>query len=317
MTHTILVTGGAGFIGSHLVEALANKGANTIIVFDNLSTGSLENIPNLENVLFVRGDVQSEADIMQLFSQFTFDYIYHLAAVASVAESVKRPLATHQVNMDATIYLLEATRAQEKAVLKFVFASSAAVYGAEPTLPKTEKSIIDPITPYGIDKYASEKYVTSYGHLYGLNVSVARFFNVYGPRQNPSSPYSGVLSILVKAAKQVKQEGNGFFQVFGDGEQVRDFVYVEDVVQGLILLGTKAESQAETFNIGSGERHRLIDIISFCETILGINLPVSYCEARIGDIKYSYASIDKIAQLGYKTRFTMHQGLEKYMNYMS
>ncbi|MBC2177770.1 NAD-dependent epimerase/dehydratase family protein [Listeria booriae] len=313
MKHTILVTGGAGFIGSHLVEALGNKKTNTIIVFDNLSTGSLANIPNQENVVFVEGNVHSEEDIAHLFSNFQFDYIYHLAAIASVAESVNHPLATHQVNMDATIYLLEATRAQEKTVLKFVFASSAAVYGAEPTLPKTELSVIDPITPYGIDKYASEKYVTSYGRLYGLNVAVARFFNVYGPRQNPSSPYSGVLSILTEVAKQVKQGQEASFHVFGDGEQVRDFVFVNDIVQGLMLLGTKSGSQAEAFNIGSGEKHTLRDIITVYETLLETKIPLTYCEARTGDIKYSYASIEKIIQLGYKPTFTIHQGLEKYM----
>ncbi|EUJ43247.1 GDP-mannose 4,6-dehydratase [Listeria riparia] len=315
MKNTILVTGGAGFIGSHLVEALASGDSNTVIVFDNLSTGRIENIPNLENVSFVRGDVQSEEDITQLFSEFTFDYIYHLAAVASVAESVNHPLETHRVNMDATIYLLEATRFQEKEVHKFVFASSAAVYGAEPTLPKTEQSIVDPITPYGIDKYASEKYVITYGQLYGLNVAVARFFNVYGPRQNPSSPYSGVLSILVRVSKQLRKGKNSLFQIFGDGEQIRDFVFVEDVVQGLILLATKKEIQAEAFNIASGEKHTIHEIITICETILEINIPLSYGKTRKGDIKQSYASIDKIGKIGYKPQFTMRQGLEKYMMY--
>lgn len=313
MKHTILVTGGAGFIGSHLIEALSSEKANTIVVFDNLSTGCLENIPDQENVLFVKGNVHNEENILRLFSEFQFDYIYHLAAIASVAESVNQPLATHQVNMDATIYLLEAARAQEKRVRKFVFASSAAVYGAEPTLPKTEQSVIDPITPYGIDKYASEKYVTSYGHLYDLNVAVARFFNVYGPRQNPSSPYSGVLSILTEVAQKVKSGQEAVFQVFGDGKQVRDFVYVEDIVQGLIVLGQKKESQAESFNIGSGEKHSLRDIISVYETLLKVKLPVNYCEARTGDIKYSYASIEKIAKLGYEPKFPMIQGLKKYL----
>ncbi|KGL37381.1 MULTISPECIES: GDP-mannose 4,6-dehydratase [Listeria] len=317
MRNTILVTGGAGFIGSHLVETLAKKETSTIVVFDNLSTGCLENIPNQSNVQFIQGNVHHEADIAHLFRSFSFDYIYHLAAVASVAESVQQPLATHQVNMDATIYLLEAARAQEKTVRKFIFASSAAVYGAEPTLPKTENSVIDPITPYGIDKYASEKYVTSYGHLYGLNVAVARFFNVYGPRQNPASPYSGVLSILTEVAQQVKQGKTGLFQVFGDGEQVRDFVFVEDIVQGLILLSTKAESQANAFNIGSGEKHSLRDIIAAYETLLDMVIPVAYREARAGDIKYSYASIEKITKLGYRPKFSIMQGLEKYMAWMN
>lgn len=314
MINTILVTGGAGFIGSHLVEALAKKEANTIIVFDNLSTGCVANIPDQKNVLFIKGNVHHEADIAHLFRSFSFDYIYHLAAIASVAESVERPLATHQVNMDATIYLLEAARTQEKMVRKFVFASSAAVYGSEPTLPKTENSVIDPITPYAIDKYASEKYVTSYGHLYGLNVAVARFFNVYGPRQNPASPYSGVLSILTEVAQQVKQGNVGVFHIFGDGEQVRDFVFVEDIVQGLILLGTKAESQANAFNIGSGEKHSLRDIIAAYERLLNITIPVAYEEARTGDIKYSYASIEKITQIGYQPNYSIIQGLEKYIS---
>ncbi|WP_221639724.1 NAD-dependent epimerase/dehydratase family protein [Listeria rocourtiae] len=284
MKNTILVTGGAGFIGSHLVEALAKEESSTIIVFDNLSTGCLENIPSQENILFMKGNVDSEVDVAHLFRSFSFDYIYHLAAVASVSESVQQPLATHRVNMDGTIYLLEFARAQEKKVRKFVFASSAAVYGVEPTLPKTENSLIDPITPYGIDKYASEKYVTSYSNLYGLNVAVARFFNVYGPRQNPASPYSGVLSILTEVTQQVNRGEAAVFQIFGDGEQVRDFVFVEDIVQGLILLGRKVESQANTYNIASGEKHSLRDIIATYETLLDMMVPVAYNEKRPGDI---------------------------------
>ncbi|EMG26702.1 UDP-glucose 4-epimerase [Listeria fleischmannii 1991] len=308
---TILVTGGAGFIGGHLVEQLVAK--NTVVVVDNLSTGKIENLP--DEVIFINGDISNPETVKSLFENFTFDFVYHLAAVASVVKTVNEPVASHYVNSSSTIYLLEACKEQEKQIEKFVFASSAAVYGAEPTLPKTEKSLIDPITPYGIDKYSSEKYVISYGELFGLPVSVARFFNVYGPRQNPDSPYSGVLSILANTAIQLKEGSEKPFSIYGDGEQIRDFVYVQDIVQGLIILGENKSSRGEVFNIASGEKNTLNDVISLFEKLIGQPIPKVNHSMRKGDIKYSFASIDKIKQLGYVPYFNILDGLEAYLNF--
>ncbi|WP_088810802.1 MULTISPECIES: NAD-dependent epimerase/dehydratase family protein [Listeria] len=310
MQNTILVTGGAGFIGSHLVQELVKE--NKVVVVDNLSTGKLENLPS--EAVFWEGDVCDLQTIEILFEQYTFDYVYHLAAIASVAETVNRPISSHYVNTDSTIFLLEACRNQEEPIKKFVFASSAAVYGAEPTLPKTETSAIDPLTPYGIDKYSSEKYAVSYGKLFNLNVSVARFFNVYGPRQNPSSPYSGVLSIMANTAMQLKEGVKTNFNVYGDGEQVRDFVYVKDVVQGLRLLGEKESSNGEVFNIASGEKYTLNEVLEVFEKLIHVEIPREYYPARNGDIKYSFATIAKIKTLGYVPKFSILQGLEAYLD---
>ncbi|EUJ48387.1 GDP-mannose 4,6-dehydratase [Paenilisteria rocourtiae] len=311
---TVLVTGGAGFIGGHLVERLLGK--YHVVVIDNLSTGKISNLPQHPQLDYVFGDVSKEEDVTRIFEAYTFTYVYHLAAIASVAASIEKPLETHQTNMDGTIHLLNASKKQTNTIQKFVFASSAAVYGSEPTLPKRETSVIAPITPYGIDKLASESYVISYSHLFGLKTSAARFFNVYGPRQNPASPYSGVLSILTNCIQRVVAgDETATFTLYGDGSQVRDFVYVDDIVNGLILLAESAESRSEVFNIASDESHTLLEVIAMYEAIVGKKLPLVYKNARAGDIHTSYADISKIKKIGYQTMTTLKIGLSKYSQY--
>ncbi|MBC1982412.1 NAD-dependent epimerase/dehydratase family protein [Listeria booriae] len=308
---TVLVTGGAGFIGGHLVEKLLQK--YHVVVLDNLSTGTMTNLPESPHLDFVFGDVSQEEDVAQVFSTYTFTYIFHLAAVASVAASIENPVETHRINMNGTIYLLHAAQQQAGNIQKFVFASSAAVYGSEPTLPKKESSIIAPITPYGIDKWASESYVITYSQLFGLKSSAARFFNVYGPRQNPTSPYSGVLSILTDCFQRVKAgDETANFTLYGDGSQVRDFVYVGDVVNALILLAESEESTSEVYNIASDQRHTLLEVIGMYETITGEKLPLTYQTARAGDIQKSYADIEKIKELGFVVEDSLETGLRKY-----
>ncbi|EUJ25405.1 GDP-mannose 4,6-dehydratase [Listeria cornellensis] len=308
---TVLVTGGAGFIGGHLVERLLEK--YHVVVMDNLSTGKISNLPQHPQLDFVFGDVSKEEDVTRVFEASTFTYVYHLAAIASVAASIEKPLETHQTNMDGTIHLLNAAKKQTDTIQKFVFASSAAVYGSEPTLPKRENSVIAPITPYGIDKLASESYVISYSHLFGLKTSAARFFNVYGPRQNPASPYSGVLSILTNCIQRVVAgDETATFTLYGDGSQVRDFVYVDDIVNGLILLAESVESESEVFNIASDESHTLLEVIAMYEAIVDKKLPLTYKNARAGDIHKSYADINKIKAIGYKPTNTLKMGLSKY-----
>ncbi|MBC1227107.1 NAD-dependent epimerase/dehydratase family protein [Listeria booriae] len=311
---TVLVTGGAGFIGGHLVERLLEK--YHVVVMDNLSTGKISNLPQHSQLDFVFGDIRKKEDVTCVFETYTFTYVYHLAAVASVAASIEKPLETHQTNVDGTIHLLNAAKKQTNTIQKFVFASSAAVYGSEPTLPKSETSVIAPITPYGIDKLASESYVISYSHLFGLNTSAARFFNVYGPRQNPDSPYSGVLSILTQSMQRVLAgDETSPFTLYGDGSQVRDFVYVDDIVNGLILLAESVASQSEVFNIASDENHTLLEVIAMYEGIVGKKLPLIYQHERAGDIHKSYADISKIKAIGYRATNTLKMGLAKYHQY--
>lgn len=311
-----LITGGAGFIGSSLAEYLLKKDSdNQIIIIDDLSMGDINNIPNSSNVQFIQDSVTNQELLVQLFKKENFDYIYHFAAVASVADSVERPVETHKVNFDSTFYLLECARQYQPNLKRFVFASSAAVYGDEPTLPKKEESIIRPLTPYAVDKFASERYALNYANLYNVPCSATRFFNVFGPKQNPSSPYSGVISILVDRYKKlIKNEKNVTFTLFGDGEQSRDFVYIEDVLNALYLVGHSKESFGEVYNVGTGNNITLNELIKAMNKILNQNLPVNYSQTRDGDIKDSYADISKIKNLGYKPMYSLDEGLKKYLS---
>ena len=210
----ILITGGAGFIGSSLANELLPQ--NKITVIDNLSMGDFNNLHETSNLTKILGDVTDKNLLVKVLEENDFDYIFHLAAIASVADSVARPYETHQVNFDSTMTLLEILRQNKKSLKRFVFSSSAAVYGDEPTLPKQEEGTIRPLTPYAIDKFASEKMTMIYNNLYDVPTSATRFFNVYGPNQNPNSPYSGFISILVDRLRE-----NTELTIFGDGEQSR------------------------------------------------------------------------------------------------
>ncbi|MEW7077379.1 NAD-dependent epimerase/dehydratase family protein [Limosilactobacillus fermentum] len=201
----------------------------------SLSMGRLENIVDIQDkVTFYKHTVCDEVFMHDLLLKEKFDYIYYLAAVSSVADSVVRPWYTHLVNQESVVNTLEFIRTNNLPIRKFLFTSSAAVYGNAADFPKTEDSHVDPLTPYAIDKYASERYTIDYGRLYNIPTVAVRFFNVYGPRQNPNSEYSGVLSIVTKCLKENKP-----FTLYGDGSQTRDFVYVEDVVDALIKISTE------------------------------------------------------------------------------
>ncbi|QQZ10352.1 NAD-dependent epimerase/dehydratase family protein [Heyndrickxia vini] len=307
----ILVTGGAGFIGSHLVKELLNLGENVIVV-DNLSMGSKENLDlNNKNLTFIEGDISNQSTITELFNTYTFKKIFHLGAVASVAASVEHPLETHLTNLEGTIYLLEAARKQ-KDIERFVFASSAAVYGDDPALPKRENSPIKPLTPYAIDKYASERYVINYSKLYGLPTVALRFFNVYGIGQNPSSPYSGVVSIITDRLKKKLNGEDASFILFGDGSQTRDFVFVKDVVQANLLVSNNKDAIGNVYNVGTGEKISLMDLISTYIKISGIDLPIKKEAVRSGDIKDSYADVSALKSIGFMPEFTVEEGLKVY-----
>lgn len=306
-----LITGGAGFIGSTLANHLSTD--NAVVVIDDLSMGKEENLVRNDNLSFIKGSVTDEKLMDKVLSCTTFDYIFHLAAVASVADSVERPVETHQVNFESVLMLLELIRKYQKDLKRLVFSSSAAVYGDEPTLPKQEESVIRPLTPYAVDKFAAEQYVLDYYHLYGIPTSAVRFFNVYGPNQNPESPYSGVISILVDRYKKLQSGLEVKFTLFGDGSQSRDFVFVKDVIQALLLVASKKEALGKQFNVGTGNALDLNELINVIDETLNIKLPISYGALRDGDIKDSVADISRLKSLGFKPNFSIHEGMQKYL----
>lgn len=308
-----LVTGGAGFIGSTLVNRVS-KNAEIVIV-DDLSMGDLKNIEGLaeRQIQFVEGSV-TDTDLMKrVLSNNQFDYIFHFAAVASVADSVARPVETHQVNFESVLNLLEFCRNYQNDLKRLVFASSAAVYGDEPTLPKAEESVIRPLTPYAVDKFAAERYALNYATLYGVPTSAVRFFNVYGPNQNPASLYSGVLSILTDRYQKRLNGEEASFTLFGDGSQTRDFVFIEDVVDALLLVAESAESLANVYNVGTGDAISLNDVIKVYRDFLKTDLPIHHEAVRSGDIPASYANIAKLKSLGYAPKYTILSGIQAYL----
>ena len=247
-----LVTGGAGFIGSHLTEALVNRGIRVTVV-DNLSTGHRRNIAHLKaGVSFVEGDIRDA----ELLGRVTAgcDVVFHQAAVVSVTQSVQDPSYSCEVNDLGTVRVLDASR--KNGVKRVVLASSSAVYGDDPTLPKTENMPARPLTPYAVQKLTGEYYAASFGGLYGLETTCLRYFNVYGPRQDPSSPYSGVISIFMTRASSKTAP-----TIYGDGSQSRDFVFVEDVVQANLLAATRSEAIGRVFNVGTGQAIRIDELL--------------------------------------------------------
>lgn len=314
MKTNYLITGGAGFIGSNLADKIVNmEGDNAVYIVDNLSMGKVSNIPQSEKVTFIEGDVTNKQTMTSLLQSVKFDYIFHLAAIASVADSVARPVETHEVNFESVLNLLELIRQYQPGLKRIVFSSSAAVYGDEPTLPKKEESIIRPLTPYAVDKFAAERYVLDYAKLFNVPGSAVRFFNVYGPKQNPASPYSGVLSILVGQYAKLIESIPVSFKMFGDGEQARDFIFVEDVIQALLLVSTSTISIGEVYNVGTGKMTSLNKVIDIMSNTLKVNLPVDYLEGRDGDIKFSLADISKISNLSFEPKFSIERGISKYL----
>nr|WP_218033781.1 NAD-dependent epimerase/dehydratase family protein [Enterococcus hirae] len=306
-----MITGGAGFIGSTLANHLGKE--NVVIVVDDLSMGKVENLEMDRNITFIEGDVADSVLMEEIIRANQFDYIFHLAAVASVADSVARPVETHRVNFESVLMLLELIRKYQPNLKRIVFSSSAAVYGDEPTLPKKEESIIRPLTPYAIDKFAAEQYVLDYCHLYDVPGSAVRFFNVYGPNQNPNSPYSGVISILVDRYKKQLAGEKTSFTLYGDGSQSRDFVYIDDVIQALLLVANKESALGQQFNVGTGKATTLLTLIQTIDQILETELALEYQPERSGDIHDSLADISKIQSIGYLPNYDVLSGMKSYL----
>ncbi|WP_261721728.1 NAD-dependent epimerase/dehydratase family protein [Staphylococcus equorum] len=305
----ILITGGAGFIGSHLAEYFTNSN-HEVFILDNLSTGHRSNISFIDDLHFIENDVTNKTLVQDLIKKEQFDIVIHLAAVVSVVETINNPILSQKVNIDGTLNLLEANRQHNENLKKFIFASSAAVYGNTKGLPKKVETFIDPESPYAIEKYAGEQYTKLYNKLYSLPTTALRFFNIYGPRQDPSSPYSGVLSIM--HSKFQKDEA---FKFFGDGEQTRDFVYVKDLVQAVSIVINSDYANGGIYNLGTSKPLSLLEMFDEFKKLYSKTIDYSFTEARSGDIKHSYAEIDDLKALGYTPKYSVEEGLKEYINY--
>ena len=297
-----LVTGGAGFIGSHIVDRLLQDG-HEVIVLDDLSTGHRENLVENEKLEIVEGDITDFSTVNECMQDV--DWVFHKAAVASVPKTVNDPIGSSAVNYQGTLHVLEAAR-QNKAK-RVVFASSAALYGDEPTLPKLESMLPVTLSPYAVDKLASEYACGMYTKLYGLETVSLRYFNVYGPRQDPSSPYSGVISIFADKLNQGTAP-----TIFGDGEQTRDFVYVSDVVEANMRAANNETAAGQVINIATGHKVTLNELLNtFCE-IKQMEFNAQYQDPRQGDIKESYANVSKAAAvLDWSSTVELNQGLRE------
>jgi UDP-glucose 4-epimerase len=299
----VLVTGGAGFIGSHIVDALVARG-DTVVVLDDLSTGRRANLAAVAGD--VRLDVGSVADLDAVRRAAEgCEVVFHMAAVASVQRTVEAPIDTSAVNLGGTLNVLEAARAA--GARRVVFAGSAAAYGDNPALPLRESETPRPLSPYAIEKLASEQYMRVWSQLYGLETVTLRFFNVFGPRQDPSSPYSGVISIFVDRLMAGRPAA-----IYGDGRQTRDFVYVADVVRANLLAASVPEANGRTFNVARGEETTVRELYDTLRRIVGRGPEPVFAEPRAGDIRHSRADIGAARQsLGFAPEHTVEEGLRR------
>ncbi len=300
---TYLVTGGAGFIGSHIAEALVREGED-VRVLDNFSTGKRENLdPILERCTLIEGDIR-DADAVERAVQGVA-FVVHQAALASVPRSISDPSSSNQVNVQGTLNLLLA--AKNHGVRRFVYASSSSVYGDSAALPKTEDMCPNPKSPYAITKLAGEMYCVVFSELYGLPTTSLRYFNVFGPRQDPNSQYSAVIPLFVSALLSGCRP-----TIFGDGEQSRDFTYVENVVAANILACRSNRPVAAVYNVACGGRFTLNSLYAELKTILKAQIEPEYGPPRAGDVKHSQASIRAIERgLGYRTIVSFEDGLRR------
>ena len=298
-----LVTGGAGFIGSNIVDELLRRG-HSVVVLDDLSTGSEDNLAGVRSGIDLR--VGSIVDLATVQSACVgVDYVIHLAARTSVPKSVKDPLETNRVNIDGTLNVLVAAR--DAKVRRFVYAASSSAYGETPTLPKTESMQPEPISPYGVTKFVGELYAQVFGRVYGLENASVRYFNVFGPRQDPSSQYSGVLSRFMLAV--LKDEP---LVIYGDGEQSRDFTYVDNVVDETLLACEAAGASGKVFNGGTGARITLNEVVKLLEKVTGEKIQTKHDPPRAGDIRDSQADVSLARKiLGYEPRVLFEEGLKR------
>lgn len=299
-----LVTGGAGFIGSHIVDRLLAEG-HTVRVLDDFSTGRAGNLPRHPNLVTVTGDVGDYQRVRQLMDGV--DYVFHQAAVASVPKTMSDPLGSQRANYQGTLNVLEAAR--KAGAKRVIFAASAAAYGDLPEMPKQETMPVKPLSPYAVDKMASEHACQVYHRLYGLGTVCLRYFNVFGPRQDPSSPYSGVISIFADRLQQGKSP-----TIYGDGEQTRDFVNVADVVEANMRAAHTPDAAGGIFNVATGRPVTLNVLLRTMCRIFNAPFTPTYAAERVGDIRHSWAAIGKArSQLKWAPEVELEKGLRELL----
>ena len=314
MTDIFVVTGGAGFIGSHVVERLLadHRGAR-VRIFDDFSSGSMANLPFAagagERLEIVRGDVRDLAAVEGVVRGASV--IFHQAAMRSVPRSVADPLGANDHNVNGTLHVLEAARRAH--VRRVVYASSSSVYGDNPALPKSEEQPTTPISPYAVSKAANEMYATVWTRLYGVETVGLRYFNVFGPRQDPASEYAAVIPRFILWALRGEP-----MEVHGTGEQSRDFTYIDNVVEANVLAARAPAASGEAFNVGCGSRVSLLEIVARLEAILGRSLQRKHTPARSGDVPHTLADVSKAKRLlGYEPLVDFDEGFRRTVDYFT
>ncbi|MCX6829467.1 MAG: SDR family oxidoreductase [candidate division Zixibacteria bacterium] len=304
-----LVTGGAGFIGSNIAHELVKRG-DEVRILDNFSTGRKINLVDIESSIELHdGDIRDFWTVREAVEGI--DYILHQAALPSVPRSVKNPLTSNSVNIDGTLNLLEA--AKQEGVKRFVMASSSSVYGDTPELPKREDMPIDPLSPYAVTKLTGEEYCKIFYELYGLETVALRYFNIFGPRQDPNSQYSAVIPRFINAFLAGKRP-----VIFGDGEQSRDFTFVANAVEANILATTAEKAVAKYYNIACGGQYTLNALIKMLQEIIGVDIEPVYDPPRRGDILHSFADIRRAGQdLGFQPKIDFAAGLRKTVEWFA
>lgn len=302
-----LVTGGCGFIGSNIAEHLVREG-HRVRVLDNLTTGKRENLSGFDQELeLVHGDLLDESAVMRAVEGV--DYVLHQAALPSVQRSVEDPLLSNRVNVDGTVTLLRSC--VDAGVKRVVYAASSSAYGDQQALVKTEKLLPMPKSPYAVAKLTGEYYLRAFYECYGLETVSLRYFNVFGPRQDPNSEYSAVIPLFITRCLRGEQP-----VIYGDGTQSRDFTYVENNVRANVLASTAAEAPGKVMNIACGHSYSLLDLLQEINSILGTSIEPKFSEPRKGDVKHSLADISRARQsIGYDVTVDFHEGLRRTVEY--
>ncbi|MBU8933319.1 MAG: SDR family oxidoreductase [candidate division Zixibacteria bacterium] len=301
-----LITGGAGFIGSNIAEALVANG-DDVRILDNFSSGHEENLAGLEGKIeVIEGDIRDYWTVLNAVDGR--DYVLHQAALPSVPRSIKNPLTSNEVNINGTLNVLEAAR--QAGVKKFVMASSSSVYGESEELPKHEGLRPSPLSPYAVTKLTAEYYLNVYWELYGFPTVALRYFNIFGPRQDPGSEYAAVIPKFIIALAE-----NTPPTVYGDGEQSRDFTYIDNCVQANILAATDDRIRGDQFNVACGGQFTLNQLLDQLRNIIGTQTKANYEETRQGDIKHSFATIDKLGKFGYNPTVGFEEGLRRTVQF--
>lgn len=302
----IVITGGAGFIGSNLAEELSKEKDTEIIIVDDLSTGRIENLRKFnQNIKFVRGSI-TDLDLLKMIFE-DVDYVFHQAAIPSVPRSIKDPIAANNANINGTLNVLVA--AKDSSVKKVIYASSSSVYGDTPELPKREDMRANPKSPYAVTKLVGEYYCDVFNEVYGLKTVSLRYFNVYGPRQDPYSDYAAVIPRFINMVSENKPP-----VIYGDGEQTRDFTFVKDVVRANVLA---AKSDAKgVYNIAYGNRISINELANMIMKLMGKNLKPVHDAPREGDVKHSLGDISRAKKdLGYEPRYSLEEGLKEIIRW--